>query len=120
MLGAISPVYAPFSSQWQFCAPRATGMLSDSSTVCTERRSVNGGCTDTSTTSTSSLVNVYDSFWTRVIASKWLWCIFQLPEISGLRIRGSSQRLQAGQVPLLQQFQRRTTAGRHVVDPVFQ
>jgi hypothetical protein len=49
--GATSPVKAPFSSQWQCCAPSAIGILSASMTVWTERMSVNGGCTETSTAS---------------------------------------------------------------------
>src|SRR5436190_1379438 len=60
------------------------------------------------------------SFWTAWMASKWLWCIFQLPEISGLRpgIRGLPQRGQAGQVALLDELQRGPTAGGHMVDLV--
>ena len=56
------------------------------------------------------------------IASKWLRFIFQLPLMSGLRaevrsgIGCSSQRLEAGQVALLEQLERRSPAGRHVVD----
>jgi len=49
--GETSPVNAPFASQWQFCAPSAIGMSSDSRTVWMDLRSVNGGWTDTSTTS---------------------------------------------------------------------
>ena len=51
MGGATSPVKAPFSSQWQFWAPRSRSSLSASMIVCTERRSVNGGWTETSTAS---------------------------------------------------------------------
>ena len=49
--GATSPVNAPLSSQWQFWAPIRSFILSDSMTVWTERMSVNGGCTETSTAS---------------------------------------------------------------------
>ena len=58
MPGAISPVQAPLSSQWQCCAPRAIriGCFSLMKYVCTVRRSVKGGCTDTSTASWSSAV----------------------------------------------------------------
>ena len=54
------------------------------------------------------------------MASKWLWCIFQLPLMSGLRalrhwVR-SSQGGQAGQVALLEQLERRAAAGGDVVD----
>src|SRR5688572_5378976 len=52
------------------------------------------------------------------MASKWLWCIFQLPLMTGLRggIGCSSQRGEAGQVALLDELERRAPAGRHVVD----
>ena len=53
---------------------------------------MNGGCTETSTAATSSSLIRYDSFWTSVIASKWLWCIFQLPEMSGRRSGIGSRR----------------------------
>ena len=49
--GATSPVKAPFSSQWQCCAPMRMGLPSLSMVVCTERMSVNGGCTEMSTAS---------------------------------------------------------------------
>src|SRR5438093_897749 len=60
------------------------------------------------------------SFWTAWMASKWLWCIFQLPEISGLRpgIRGLPQRGEPGEVALLDELQRGAAAGGHVVDLV--
>jgi len=45
-----SPVNAPFSSQWQFWAPTMMSHFFWSiSVVCTERMSVNGGCTEMST-----------------------------------------------------------------------
>ena len=40
--------------QWQFWAPSRIYILSDSITVWSERRFVNGGCTDVSTDSASS------------------------------------------------------------------
>src|SRR3954468_16763590 len=54
--------------------------------------SVKGGCTDTSTASKSSDDNRNASFCTVWIASKWLWCIFQLPLISGLRAFASAMK----------------------------
>ena len=45
----ISPVYAPESCAERSCAPSASGSLSAATSVCTERRSVNGGKTATST-----------------------------------------------------------------------
>jgi hypothetical protein len=41
----ISPVNAPSSSWWQFCAPSAIGSLSDCSSVWTDRSATNGGQT---------------------------------------------------------------------------
>ena len=49
-----SPVKAPASSMAQFWAPSATGIPSASTTDWTERRSVNGGWTDTSSAATSA------------------------------------------------------------------
>src|SRR4051794_31259681 len=88
--------------------------------VCTVRMSVKGGCTETSTTSWSSLVSRYRSLSRVAVASKWLRFIFQLPEMSGLRsgIRCSSEGLQAGEVAVLEQLERRTPAGGDVIDAV--
>ena len=86
-IGALtSPVNAPSVSQWQFCAPSAIGML-----VAVDRRlhrtqrgerrahddvdARRSPCCRAGTT----------SFCTTWIASKWSWCIFQLPAIIGLR-----------------------------------
>ncbi len=49
--GLTSPVNAPWSSQWQFCAPSDILSLSAWMTVCSVRTSVNGGHTTTSTAS---------------------------------------------------------------------
>ena len=54
MGGATSPVNAPWSSQWQFWAPNSIFIRSDSMIVWIDRRSVNGGCTVTTTLSWSS------------------------------------------------------------------
>src|SRR5688572_13298321 len=84
----------------------------------------------TSTGSRSSLPNKYDNFCTHWIASKWLWFIFQLPEMIGRRAgrsdaRGSamcvrclSESLEPGQIAQLEQFERRAAASRDVVDLV--
>ena len=56
--GEISPVNAPLSSVWQCWAPRWKSKSSLSMTVCTLRRSVNGGWMLMSTSS-------YTSFGTR-------------------------------------------------------
>ncbi len=45
----ISPVNAPLSCREMSCAPYPIFSLSPSTRVCTERRSVNGGSTTTST-----------------------------------------------------------------------
>src|SRR5690606_26927254 len=60
--------------------------LSPSTRVCTERMSVNGGRTATSTRSKSSSVNEKASFCTTAMASRWLRFIFQLPAINGRRV----------------------------------
>jgi hypothetical protein len=46
--GLTSPVNAPSSSQWQFCAPSWSRSRSASISVCNVRRSVNGAQTTTS------------------------------------------------------------------------
>src|SRR5438270_7314034 len=66
------------------------------------------------------------------MASKWLWCIFQLPLINGLRpsngwppsarlprrIARLPERGEPREVALLDQLERRSATGRHVVDAV--
>src|SRR5579859_5050427 len=57
------------------------------------------------------------------MASRWVWCIFQLPEISGLRASAMPavpEGLEPRQVTLLEVLERRPPAGREVVDPVSQ
>src|SRR5215207_9717944 len=93
--------------------------------------SVNGGWMLTSTSSSSSLPIRYDSFCTNWIASKWLWFIFQFPEMSGRRPDGTAERMgsamcvrslpqsvEAGEVAELQQLERRAATGADVVDLV--
>src|SRR3954453_6998669 len=52
------------------------------------------------------------------MASRCVWCIFQLPEIKGLRsgIAGLSERFEAGEITLLDELERSAAAGRDVVD----
>src|SRR4051812_46734572 len=83
-----SPVYAPESCLDTSCAPYVSFNLSPSTSVCTLRRSVNGGMTVTSTLSKYFSGNENAIFCTRAMASKWLRFIFQLPAISGLRATG--------------------------------
>src|SRR4051794_14466373 len=58
------------------------------------------------------------------MASRWLWCIFQLPLMSGLRgsglagIRRLSKGLQAGKVALLEVLEGGAPTGGDVVDVV--
>ena len=55
------------------------------------------------------------------MASKWLWFIFQLPEMSGLTHCGASLRsraCEAGEVAELEQLERGTATGGDVVDLV--
>src|SRR6478735_4695236 len=104
-------------------------MRSESIVVCTERRSVNGGQSTTSTASVSFLSSRYDSFWVNWMATKWSWCIFQFAAMIGLRSvmpgpsrvsmgagRGLAQRLQPREVALLDELERRAATGAHVVD----
>src|SRR5271165_2938598 len=109
--------------------------------VWTVRRSVNGGCTDTSTAATSSGLRRNPRSRTACNASMWSWCIFQLPLTSGRRqpppsppratptprsadrgrrVGGAPQGGQAGQVASLDQLEGGSTPGRHEVDPVGQ
>ncbi len=55
--------------------------------VCTLRMSVNGGSTTTSTSVSCFSVRLNASFCTSGMASRWLRFIFQLPAISGRRVR---------------------------------
>src|SRR6476620_131189 len=59
------------------------------------------------------------------MASKWLWCIFQLPLMSGFRavlaasgmgVARRAEGLEAGQVAELEELAAGAAAGRHVVD----
>src|SRR5688572_27989621 len=63
---------------------------------------------------------MYESFCTTWIASKWLWCILQLPLIKGFRsgvgIWCLSKCFETGEVALLEQLERRATDSRHVID----
>ena len=108
-------------------------MARSSMTVCTERRSVNGGWTDTSSEATSDAVSRSPRSWTVRIDWRWSWCIFQLPltnepAAGGARhrqarrrgVRCAAQRLEAGEVPVLEQLERRPAAGRDEVDPLRQ
>src|SRR3954468_2424409 len=59
------------------------------------------------------------------MASKWLWCIFQLPLMSGFLglvaspgIGRSSECGQAGEVAVLDELEAGAAAGGHVVDVV--
>ena len=65
------------------------------------------------------------------IATKWSWCIFQLAAMIGLRSVGHQLRsvpsgrrrcvaesVEAGEIALLDELERRAAAGAHVVDAV--
>ena len=108
-------------------------MARSSMTVCTERRSVNGGCTDTSSEATSAGVSRSPRSWTVRIDWRWSWCIFQLPLTSGRRASGRrgrprqppaagafggvAQGHQAGQVAVLEELERGPAAGRDEARP---
>jgi hypothetical protein len=99
--------------------------LSPSTRVCTERRSVNGGSTATSTAPKSCLPSrsVQSSFCTRCVACRWSRFIFQLPASSGVRPCGHASCLlredgDAGQFLALEVLQARTTTGGDVPELV--
>ena len=84
MGGEISPVKAPVSSQWQFCAPSITG--DPASTSATAASAVKGGQIPTSTP--RGRLSPSRTAWARSRASAGRpACIFQLPMTSGVRIR---------------------------------
>src|SRR5580658_9226873 len=98
-------------------------MARSSSTVWTERRSVNGGWTETSSGPTSAGVSRRPRSWTVRMDWRWSWCIFQLPLTSGRRrsapgvtsairggVGGVTQRHQTGKVPVLEKLERRPAA----------
>src|SRR5579863_5645224 len=107
-------------------------MARSSITVCTERRLVNGGWTDTSSDATPAAPRRSPRSWTVRIDWRWSWCIFQLPltigrrgaaaagpdaAMSGTAARGVgrvAQRLEPGKVPVLEQLERGAASGRHV------
>src|SRR5258708_40261124 len=88
--------------------------------VWTERRSVNGVRTATSTASKSLSVSEKASSWTCFMASKWLRFIFQLPAIRGLRLTGSRsfffENRQAGQSLALEVLEAGAAAGGDVAE----
>ena len=91
--------------------------LSPSTSVCTERMSVNGGSTATSTASRSLSVSENASFCTRAMASRWLRFIFQLPAISGVRAMvTSSSAVRAGQLLALEELEAGAAPGGDVAE----
>src|SRR5215203_1831547 len=118
----MSPVWAPGGCGETSCAPYRMRYLSPSTSVCTERMSVNGGSTTTSTASWSSSVSEKASFWTSASASRWLRFIFQLPAISGVRAMGLTtsvtvfERIQPGQLLALEELEAGTAAGGDVAE----
>src|SRR5580658_26038 len=105
-----------------------------SSTVWTERRSVKGGWTDTSSGPTSAGVSRRPRSWMVRMDWRWSLCIFQLPLTSG-RLRGAAaatsatpgdgvrrvaQGHQAGEVAVFEEFERGSAAGGDETDPAGQ
>src|SRR3954452_169329 len=95
--------------------------LSPATSVCTLRSAVNGGRTTTSAASISSSFREKTSFCTRLIASRWLRFIFQLPAIRGRRagaVTTSSpsvgENVQARQFAALEVLERGSAAGADV------
>src|SRR5450756_664169 len=100
--------------------------LSASTSVCTERRSVNGGTTTTSTMPKSCFASLSDqaSFCTRCVAAWWSRFIFQFPAISGVRASVTSVLTLCGledrdtrELLALKELQARATAGGDVAEP---
>jgi len=79
--GEISPVYAPCSAQFMFCAPRPMRVPASASRAAAS--AVNGGHTTASTCSSGSGSARTATAKARVSAI--VLCIFQLPTMSGLR-----------------------------------
>src|SRR5215207_7443916 len=124
----MSPVYAPDLCGERSCAPYPMRRRSPSISVCTLRRSVNGGSTTTSTEVSCCSLRLNAIFCVSAIASRWFRFIFQLPAMSGRRPSGSSGfffatvsglRFEGGNTRkglALQVLQRRTAAGRDVAE----
>src|SRR4051812_30164353 len=118
----MSPVYAPAGCGDRSCAPYTRSSLSPSTAVCTLRRAVNGGSTATSTSDSSCSLRLNASFCTRLMASRWLRFIFQLPAMMGRRVSSAItvpplalfQRREAWQRLALEVLQGRAAAGRDV------
>src|SRR5690606_194543 len=89
-----------------------------STSVCTLRRSVNGGRTATSTRSKSLSLSAKAIFWTSAIASRWLRFIFQLPAMSGF-LTSVLQSGESGKGLALQVFQAGSATGGDVREAVF-
>src|SRR5690554_166683 len=83
----ISPVYAPEACAETSWPPYLIGKRSAATSVWTDRRSVNGGNTATSTWVKSCLASfrLQASFCTNAIDCRWSRFIFQLPAIKGTR-----------------------------------
>src|SRR6266545_2081103 len=90
IVGEISPVNAPWGSQWQFCAPSPTA--EPPSTSATAASAVKGGHTTTSTP--RGRLSPSRTDWASARASAKPPCIFQLPTTRGVRMtyprRGAS------------------------------
>src|SRR4051794_16194269 len=128
----MSPVYAPAGCGDRSCAPYTRSSLSPSTAVCTLRRAVNGGSTATSTSVSCCSLRLNASFCTRLMASRWLRFIFQLPAMMGRRVvsamltlfllaglslplpAGAVQRGETRQGLAFEVFQRRAATGRDV------
>src|SRR3712207_2515119 len=94
--------------------------LSPVTSVWTLRSAVKGGRTTTSAASSSLSFSEKTTFCTRLIASRWLRFIFQLPAIRGRRagaVTSSPSVVECGQarqLPALEVLQGRAAAGADV------
>src|SRR5262245_35635263 len=109
MGGDTSPVNAPLSSQWQFCAPRP--MAEPASASATTGSAVKGGHTTTSTP--RGRLSPSRSDWASSRAWRAAPCIFQLPITSGTRIgSGVVERGDTGKLTALEELEERASGGR--------
>src|SRR4051794_25571802 len=105
-------------------APYLMSSWPPSTVVCTERMSVNGGTTTTSTLPKSCFLSARPSasFCTRCTASWWLRFIFQLPAISGVRVAlamsSLGQYVDPRELFALEVFQAGATTGGDVTELV--
>src|SRR6266567_4483023 len=117
IVGEISPVNAPWGSQWQFWAPSPTA--EPPSTSATAASAVKGGHTTTSTP--RGRLSPSRTDWASARASAKPPCIFQLPTTSGVRMCLSLLDVveggHPGELTALQELEEGAARRRDVPDP---